>query len=254
MRQLTTIEALRAWRKGVGEATLGLVPTMGALHAGHRRLIERSRADNAHTLVTIFVNPVQFNDPQDYTGYPQPLQDDLRLCAEAGVAAVFLPRYADLYPDGYTYRVTEIERSTVLEGARRPGHFPGVLTIVLKLLILARADRAYFGEKDWQQLQLVRGLARAFLLETEIVPVPTVREPDGLACSSRNVRLSREARILAPEFYRVLSTAVDCAMARNELEALGFFVEYVDQRDGRRLGAVQLGGVRLIDNVPVPNP
>jgi pantoate--beta-alanine ligase len=156
-----------------------------------------------------------------------------------------------LYPDDFTYRVSEIEKSTILEGDMRPGHFDGVLTVVLKLLILAKARRAYFGEKDWQQLDLVRGLAKAFFIETKIVPVPTMREEDGLAMSSRNVRLSESARLVAPEFYRVLSTAMDCAMARAELESLGFEVEYVDERDGRRLGAVQLDGVRLIDNIAI---
>jgi pantoate--beta-alanine ligase len=252
MKKLPTIEALRAWRRDAGNARVGFVPTMGALHAGHRTLIGQARAENEHVVVSIFVNPTQFNDPKDCVSYPSTLQQDLELCREAGVDAVFHPQYADLYPDDYTYRVHEIEQSGVLEGAMRPGHFHGMLTVVLKLLILVCPGRAYFGEKDWQQLQLVRGMARAFFLDTEIVAVPTVREPDGLAMSSRNVRLSPQARILAPEFYRVLSTATDCAMARAELESLGFIVEYVDQRGGRRLGAVRLGGVRLIDNVEAP--
>ena len=224
---------------------------MGALHAGHVTLIEQATGENDHTLVSIFVNPTQFNDAKDCTAYPNPLQADLELCQQRGVTAVFMPQYGMLYPDDYTYRVSEVEKSTVLEGAMRPGHFDGVLTVVLKLLIIAKANSAYFGEKDWQQLQLVRGLADAFFIETEIVGIPTVREEDGLAMSSRNVRLSESARTLAPEFYRVLCTAMDCAMARVELESLGFDVEYVDERDGRRLGAVQLEGVRLIDNVPL---
>lgn len=253
MEKLPTIEALKDWRQRSetdGPGGIGFVPTMGALHEGHLSLIRRSVAENARTLVSIFVNPTQFNDPKDCTTYPMPLEEDLRLCQQAGADAVFLPDYSMLYPDGYCYRVTEIEKSTVLEGAMRPGHFDGVLTVVLKLLILARAGKAYFGEKDWQQLQLVRGLAEAFFTGTEIVPVATMRETDGLAMSSRNVRLSGQARILAPEFHRVLSTAIDCSMARLELEALGFEVEYVDERDGRRLGAVRLSGVRLIDNIP----
>jgi len=250
MKQLETIKALRSWRDSA-KGSLGFVPTMGALHAGHMDLIRRSCEENDQTLVSIFVNPAQFNDPRDCASYPTPLKADLDLCRDAGVTAMFLPKKDDLYPDGYTYRVQEIEKSGILEGASRPGHFEGVLTIVLKLLILARADLAYFGEKDWQQLQLVKDLAEAFLLETEIVGVPTVRDEDGLALSSRNVRLSKSAKILAPEFYRVLSTAMDCAMARAELESLGFEVEYVDERDGRRLGAVQLEGTRLIDNVSI---
>lgn len=250
MEKLRTIEALQAWRASCPGESVGFIPTMGALHEGHLTLIRRSAAENTRTLVSIFVNPTQFNDPKDCSTYPTPLEEDLRLCEKSGAGAVFLPDYHALYPDGYTYRVSEMEKSTVLEGAMRPGHFDGVLTIVLKLLILAGSDRAYFGEKDWQQLQLVRGLAQAFFIPTEIVAVPTMREEDGLAMSSRNVRLDREARLLAPEFYRVLSTAMDCAMARAELEALGFEVEYVDERDGRRLGAVRVRGVRLIDNVP----
>lgn len=249
MRKLATIEALREWRLETEGNSLGFVPTMGALHAGHATLIEQSVEENDHTLVSIFVNPTQFNDARDCATYPTPLHADMELCHQLGVSAVFMPQYGMLYPDDFTYRVSEIEKSTVLEGAMRPGHFDGVLTVVLKLLILAGADSAYFGEKDWQQLQLVRGLARAFFIETEIVGVPTVREDDGLALSSRNQRLTPQARTLAPEFYRVLTTAMDCAMARAELESLGFAVEYVDERDGRRLGAVQLDGVRLIDNV-----
>ncbi|MGA1205061.1 MAG: pantoate--beta-alanine ligase [Opitutales bacterium] len=249
MEKLGTIEALRAWQETIEPGSVGFVPTMGALHAGHLELIQACVAGNKYTVVSIFVNPTQFNDPKDCSSYPTPLQADLQACKEAGVSAVFLPQYGMLYPDDYSYRVHELEMSAVLEGAMRPGHFDGVLTVVLKLLILARADRAYFGEKDWQQLQLVRGMVRAFFLETEIISIPTIREKDGLAMSSRNVRLSDSARILAPEFSRVLRTAVDCAMARAELEALGFDVEYVHERDGRRLGAVALEGVRLIDNV-----
>lgn len=251
MKQCTNIDSLKEWRRGAGSGSVGFVPTMGALHAGHMKLIEQSCADNAKTLVSIFVNPTQFNDQSDCMTYPQPLKEDLELCARAGVDAVFLPQRQELYPDNYTYRVRELEESTVLEGERRPGHFEGVLTVVMKLLILAEADRAYFGEKDWQQLKLVREMAQAFFLRTDIIGVPTVREEDGLAISSRNVRLSTSARTLAPEFHRVLSSAIDCAMARLELESLGFDVEYVDERDGRRLGAVQLEGVRLIDNVEI---
>ncbi|MEX0326375.1 MAG: pantoate--beta-alanine ligase [Puniceicoccaceae bacterium] len=251
MRKLATIEALREWRNETAEKSVGFVPTMGALHAGHATLIEQSVKENEQTLVSIFVNPTQFNDAKDCATYPTPLHADLELCQQLGASAVFMPQYGMLYPDDYTYRISEIELSTVLEGAMRPGHFDGVMTVVLKLLILACADSAYFGEKDWQQLQLVRGLANGFFINTEIVGVPTVREEDGLAMSSRNGRLSEAARTLAPEFYRVLTTAIDCAMARAELESLGFVVEYVDERDGRRLGAVQLEGVRLIDNVEV---
>ncbi len=233
---------------------LGFVPTMGALHEGHLSLVRRSRAENDLTLVSIFVNPTQFDDPTDLARYPRPLDEDLRRLREEGTDFVFLPREADLYRDGYRYRVTENSLSTVLEGACRPGHFDGVLTIVLKLLQIVSAERAYFGEKDWQQLMLVRGMADAFFLRTAIVGCPTVREKDGLALSSRNARLPGADRERAPQFHRALSTAATASAARHDLEARGFEVDYVEDRDGRRLGAVRLGGVRLIDNVALGEP
>jgi pantoate--beta-alanine ligase len=229
--------------------TLGFVPTMGALHEGHLSLVSRSRAENDTTLVSIFVNPTQFDDPVDYEKYPRTLDDDVRMLDAAGADYVLLPSRADLYPDGFRFRVVEVERSRTLEGAHRPGHFDAVLTVVLKLLQIASADRAYFGEKDWQQLQLVRGMADAFFLPTTIVPVETVRETDGLALSSRNRRLPGTDRAKAPAFHRALVESATPDEAVRALRAGGFVVDYVEDVDGRRLGAVRLGGVRLIDNV-----
>ncbi len=248
-----TPSAWRAEREAQAAAgrTLGFVPTMGALHEGHLSLVRRSRAENDATLVSIFVNPTQFDDAADLAAYPRVLDEDLAMLQSERADFVFAPRPSDLYPDGYRYRVTEQEFSTVLEGAHRPGHFDGVLTVVLKLLQIASADRAYFGEKDWQQLALVRGMAEAFFLPTAIVGCPTVREADGLALSSRNRRLAAADRRRAPLFYRALSTAPTAEDACRQLRAAGFEVEYVEDRDGRRLGAVRLGGVRLIDNVPL---
>jgi pantoate--beta-alanine ligase len=154
---------------------------MGALHEGHLSLIRRSRADNALTLASIFVNPTQFDDPADLAQYPRTMENDLATLEAAGTDYVLLPRAADLYADGYQYRVTESKLSTMLEGAHRPAHFDGVLTVVLKLLHIAAAERAYFGEKDWQQLTLIRGMAEAFFLQTCVVACPTLREADGLA-------------------------------------------------------------------------
>lgn len=248
MEILRTIEALRAWQARAN-GPLGFVPTMGALHAGHGSLIERSVAEQSVTLVSIFVNATQFNDAADCVAYPKPLEADLALCERLGAAAVFLPGHAEMYPDGYRYRVSEQVCSLELEGRFRPGHFDGMLTVVLKLLQLAQAQVAYFGEKDWQQLQLVRGLVTAFFLRTRICAVATVREPDGLALSSRNVRLSPAARALAPRLYHWLCKANSAAEARAGLEADGFIVEYVEDRDGRRLAAAVLDGVRLIDNI-----
>ena len=249
-------ESLSAWRAERLAQTrqglsLGLVPTMGALHEGHLSLVRRSRAENDRTLVSIFVNPAQFDDPGDLAAYPRTTQDDLEMLRAEGTDCVLLPREVELYPEGYRYRVTEIEHSQVLEGASRPGHFDGVLTVVLKLLQVASADRAYFGEKDWQQLMLVRGMVDAFFIPTAIVACPTVREADGLALSSRNRRLPSSDREKAPHFYRILLSAPTAVAACRDLRAAGFAVDYVEDRAGRRLGAVRLGDVRLIDNVAV---
>ena len=250
----TVFESVSAWRlqrrkQTQARQTLGFVPTMGALHAGHLSLVQRSRAENDLTLVSIFVNPTQFDDRTDLANYPRVLEADLAALRTAGADFVIVPGDGDLYADRYRYRVTETEVSATLEGAQRPGHFDGVLTVVLKLLHLAGAERAYFGEKDWQQLVLVRGMVDAFFVPTEIVACPTVREADGLALSSRNRRLPPADRALAPRFHAVLASARTAEAARRELQAAGFGVDYVEDRDGRRLGAVRLGGVRLIDNV-----
>jgi pantoate--beta-alanine ligase len=229
--------------------TLGFVPTMGALHEGHLSLVRRSRSENALTLVSIFVNPTQFGDPGDLAGYPRPIAADLAMLQAEGVDYVFLPRAADLYVDGYRYRVTENTIAMILEGAQRPGHFDGVLTVVLKLLQIATAERAYFGEKDWQQLALVRGMAESFFLSTAIIACPTIREADGLAMSSRNERLLPADRLRAAQFFGALRSASTAAIADRDLRASGFVVDYVEDHDGRRLGAVRLGAVRLIDNV-----
>ena len=254
---MTTIfEEPFAWRgERVGQIqaqlTLGFVPTMGALHEGHLSLVRRSRCENDRTLVSIFVNATQFDDPADLAAYPRTLEADLATLRAEGADFVFLPRATDLYPDDYRYRMTETGLSTVLEGAKRPGHFDGVLTVVLKLLQIAQAERAYFGEKDWQQLNLIRGMADAFFLPTTIVACATVRSADGLALSSRNRQLLPTDRQRASRFYQVLLSARTADAASRELQASGFAVDYVEDRDGRRLGAVRLGGVRLIDNVPL---
>jgi pantoate--beta-alanine ligase len=231
--------------------TLGFVPTMGALHEGHLSLVRRSRAENDRTLVSIFVNPTQFDDPADLARYPRSLPEDLAKLRGEDADFVLVPDGREVYPDNFQYRVTEADGSRQMEGAHRPGHFEGVLTVVLKLLQIASADRAYFGEKDWQQLSLIRGMADAFFLPTAIVPCATVREPDGLALSSRNRRLHSADREKASRFYQTLSTARTPDLAAQTLRAAGFVVDYVEDHDGRRLGAVRLGDVRLIDNVPV---
>ncbi|HEY1847780.1 MAG TPA: pantoate--beta-alanine ligase [Opitutaceae bacterium] len=233
-----------------GGLSLGFVPTMGALHAGHRALLEQARAENDRVVLSIFVNPTQFDDPNDLRQYPRTLNTDVKF-AQATTDYVLYPEPAEIYPDGFRYRVNEHSSSEDLEGVHRPGHFEGVLTVVLKLLNLVGPRRAYFGEKDWQQLQLVQGMARAFFLPVEIVACPTVREEDGLAMSSRNRRLSPEARARAPTFPRILREAANADRAVRDLVAAGFGVDYVEDREGRRLAAVRLEKIRLIDNVRI---
>lgn len=243
----TEMRALRANLKG----SVGFVPTMGALHEGHYSLVERARKECDVVVASIFVNPTQFNDPKDLDKYPRPIEKDLAGLEKAGVDFVFLPRPPDMYTDNYRFEVREKELSKILCGAHRAGHFEGVLTIVLKLFNLVKPTKAYFGEKDFQQLQLITDMSAALFLDLEVVPCATLREPDGLAMSSRNLRLNNQEREIAPLMYRTLKNAPDCAAARRELEQAGFKVDYVEEHWGRRFGAAFLGEVRLIDNVEI---
>jgi len=249
-RVFTRLEDWTAERAALerSRSSVGFVPTMGALHDGHRSLLRRARAENDRVVLSIFVNPTQFDDPADLGRYPRALESDLEK-ADGLADLVLAPDSAEIYADHYRYRVTEGTLSPRLEGAHRPGHFEGVLTVVLKLLNLVRPHRAYFGEKDWQQLELVRGMVRALFLPVEIVPCPTVRDPDGLAVSSRNSRLSAPARAKAEAFPRILRDSAGPEKAAEALALAGFAVDYVEDRDGIRLAAVRLEKVRLIDNV-----
>jgi pantoate--beta-alanine ligase len=239
---------LRAQYRAEGRS-VGFVPTMGALHQGHASLFRKAKSECSVVLASVFVNPTQFDDKWDFEHYPRMLEKDSSLMEEAGASVVFAPSVNEMYPNGTRYVITETEFSRLLCGAHRPGHFDGVLTVVMKLLQIAQADRAYFGEKDFQQLQLVKGMCEAFFLPTTIVPCPIIREDDGLAMSSRNARLSAEERALAPAFHKALRTAATPEEATGLLEKTGFVVDYVEDREGRRYGAVRLGKTRLIDNV-----
>lgn len=250
MKILKSIEELKTWRRELS-SSVGFVPTMGALHAGHLKLAEKAVTSGDTVVASIFINPTQFNDPKDLERYPRTVEADLALLDKAGVTAVFLPSADDMYADKYRYHVSENQESKILCGAHRPGHFDGVLTVVLKLFNLVKPDRAYFGEKDFQQLRLVQGLVKALFLPIEIIPVATVREADGLAMSSRNRLLSAAERERAPLFAKVLKTATSVAEATRALEGAGFEVDYIEEHWGRRLGAVRLGAVRLIDNVEI---
>jgi pantoate--beta-alanine ligase len=240
--------ALRAEYRAAGKS-VGFVPTMGGLHAGHASLFKAARRGNDVVLASIFVNPSQFDEKRDFELYPRPFEKDSALMDEAGVDVAFVPTVSEMYPGGAHYTLTEDSFSRKLCGEHRHGHFAGVLTVVMKLLQIADAERAYFGEKDRQQLELVRGMCRAFFLRTEIIPCPTVREPDGLAMSSRNARLSAAERALAPKFHSILTAAGSTDDAEAALAAAGFTVDYVADHNGHRFGAVRLGQTRLIDNV-----
>ncbi|MBI4347518.1 MAG: pantoate--beta-alanine ligase, partial [Elusimicrobia bacterium] len=200
------------WRRR-GEG-IGFVPTMGALHEGHRSLIRRARRENGKVVVSIFVNPLQFGPAEDYTRYPRPFYQDRRLCEAAFVDAVYRPDPGAMYPDGFCTTVSVAGLSELLDGEFRPGHFNGVTTVVLKLLEQTRPDRAYFGEKDFQQLTIVSRMARDLDLGPRIVPCPTVRERDGLALSSRNVYLSPQERSVAPKFPEGLRAGAAAAVRR----------------------------------------
>ncbi|MBK5292102.1 MAG: pantoate--beta-alanine ligase [Acidobacteriia bacterium] len=238
-------------RRALTGRSIGFVPTMGALHRGHASLVQRCRGESEIVVVTIFVNPSQFNDPKDLERYPRTLENDLALLESLGADEVIVPTAPELYPNGYGFRVEPDSRTQVMEGAYRPGFLPGVMTVVLKLLSIVRPDRAYFGEKDYQQLKVVTDMVQEFFIPTKIIPCPTVREESGLAASSRNMLLSPEAKENAAWLFRALTMAANPAETRAILDAQGFVVEYVEERWGRRLAAAYLEGVRLIDNVPV---
>lgn len=249
-RTLNAFQSWRASREGCA-GSLGFVPTLGGLHLGHRFLLDRAQEENDRVVVSIFCNPTQFNDPKDLENYPSKEEQDLELVRECRVDGVLMPSVEELYPDAYQFRVVEASVSQQLEGVSRPGHFNGVLTVVLKLLNLVRADRAYFGKKDYQQLVLVQRLVEAFFIPTQIIPCVTIRDGDGLALSSRNARLSAHQREKAGFFPKILKEASTPEWAREQLKAHGFEVEYVEEWNGRILGAVKLGEVRLIDNFPL---
>ena len=258
---------------------LGLVPTMGWLHAGHRSLMQRARADDATTIATIFVNPRQFNEAADFQQYPRNEARDLAICEEEGVDLVFAPGVEEVYPPGFDTVVSVGAVARPLEGAARPGHFDGVATVVAILFDLIGADHAYFGQKDAQQVMVIRQMARDLAIPTEVIACPTVREPDGLALSSRNVHLSPAERAAAPVLRRALLAARDrWAAGERSGDALRDAMwtvlrteplaipAYVSVADGRTLAelervadgepallslAVRFGSTRLIDNEPL---
>lgn len=262
------------WR--ADRQAVAVVPTMGALHAGHLSLVRAARARCPRVIVTIFVNPAQFNNPEDLEKYPRTENADAELLAPEGVDAIFAPLVDEVYPPGFATTVSVAGISEPLEGMHRPGHFAGVATVVAKLFGMTGASHAFFGEKDWQQLAVIRRMAADLDLPVEVVGCPTLRDSDGLAMSSRNARLSPAARALAPALHRAMQgaarslrggvkagKALEWAVA-DVLNAGFDSVDYMDLRDAATLGSVEapdaparllaaatLDGVRLIDNIAV---
>ena len=255
---------------------VGVVPTMGALHDGHLSLARAARAQSDRVIVTIFVNPMQFNNPEDLTKYPRTEALDLALLEAERVDVLFAPGPEEVYPPGFATRVSVAGISEPMEGTFRPGHFDGVATVVTKLFGMTQAGRAFFGEKDWQQVQVVERLVRDLNMPIRVIGCPTIREPDGLAMSSRNVRLTARERAVAPALHGAMQAATAAiragtapaaalAEARGAVLAAGFAdVEYFDlrgaedlaplatlDRPARLLAATVLGEVRLIDNIAV---
>jgi len=273
MDVVETIAAFREARAGLGR--MGFVPTMGFLHEGHLSLVRQAKREQGAVAVSIFVNPTQFGPSEDLARYPRDHERDLRLLAEAGADLVLIPEVAEIYPAGYSTYVAVEDVTEVLEGQRRPGHFRGVTTVVCKLLNIAQAQAAYFGQKDAQQCVVVRQMARDLAILTEIVIAPTVREPDGLAMSSRNVYLTPEQRAAAVVLSHALRAAaeahrqgerraaalrslVEATLAAEPLAAIDYVsvadplslreLEDVGERGALVSLAVRFGPTRLIDN------
>lgn len=267
-------EKVAAWKRS--GMLVGVVPTMGALHDGHLSLARAAREQSDRVIVTIFVNPMQFNNPDDLTKYPRDEAHDLALLEAEGVDVLFAPGVDEVYPEGFATTVSVSGVSEPLEGAFRPGHFDGVATVVSKLFGMTQAGRAFFGEKDWQQLQVVRRLVEDLNIPVKVMGCPTIREADGLAMSSRNVRLSAVERAQAPALHQIMQAAaaeiragapVGATLLNAQaaiLEAGFSAVEYLELRTieglrpmahldepARMLVAAQLGDVRLIDNIAV---
>lgn len=278
MQTLRTVAELRTRVRGWKQdgRQVGVVPTMGALHEGHLSLVRAAKRGCDRVIVTIFVNPTQFNNPEDLAKYPRTEETDAAMLAAEGVDILFAPASEEVYPAGFATGVTVQGVTAPLEGALRPGHFEGVATVVAKLFGMTQANRAYFGQKDWQQLQVVKRMVADLNIPVEVVGCDTIREADGLALSSRNVRLDALSRAQAPGLYKVMTrtaaaikggadVASALAQGREDLRQAGFSdVDYLDLRSAallepmatldqsaRLLAAAWIGGVRLIDNIAV---
>ena len=248
-----TVRAVRAALADRRDRTIGLVPTMGALHDGHLALLRAARASCDTVVMSLFVNPAQFGEPSDLNGYPRDEERDLTVANQAGVDIVFAPAAVEMYPPGYQTWVDVAELGATLEGIHRPGHFRGVATVCLKLFTIVRPTLAFYGQKDAQQVEVLRRMIRDLHLELGLRIVPTVRDEDGLALSSRNVQLTAAERTRALALPRALQTR-DPETARRILERGDLVVDYVELAPFDPpvlVGAVRVGSTRLIDNVPI---
>jgi pantoate--beta-alanine ligase len=248
MQIINSPQAFQVLRKTLS-GKVGFVATMGNLHEGHASLLQRSKQENTTTVLSIFINPTQFNNPEDFKNYPKTLEQDIQLAKNLSIDYLFLPDNTDLYPDNYKYKMSESEVSAILEGKFRPGHFEGMLTIVLKLLLIVSPTRAYFGEKDYQQFILIKRMAEAFFLNTEIIGCPTIRNKNNLPLSSRNNRFTPEQFEKIQAFPKIFHTNLTPTEMTEQLIQSGFEVEYIEEREGRRFAAVKYAGIRLIDNI-----
>jgi len=251
MNIVTTVNEWRAIRKDLVACSVGFVPTMGHLHEGHLSLCKQSKDSNEITVASIFINPTQFNQSSDFDLYPRTVEHDIKLLSSQQIDYLFLPDVKEMYADQYQIQVMETELSTELEGQYRPGHFNGMLTVVLKLLNLVQPDRVYMGEKDYQQLLLVKKMVAALFLPIEVVGCATIRATDGLALSSRNSRLTPSQRTKAVDFAQLLQSSLGVEKIIAQLQTMGFKVDYIVEKWQRRLGAVWVDDVRLIDNVAI---
>ena len=230
---------------------IGFVPTMGALHQGHLSLVKKAKEKCDYVVTSIFVNPTQFNDKNDLKHYPTNLEQDLELLKKSACDAVFLPEANEIYADQNQFQLLENKDSKILCGKHRSGHFEGVLTVMNKLLHIVSPSKCFMGEKDFQQLHLIKKMTESFFWNVDIVGCPTVRETDGLAMSSRNLNLSAEAREKAPLIHKLLFSKMTNEDIHKELSNVGFAVEYVEDHWNRKFIAASIDGVRLIDNVPI---
>ena len=277
MKVITDVKMLRAALAGANRADIGFVPTMGALHAGHRSLVERARRENPIVVVSVFVNPTQFNDKTDLKNYPRTPEADARLLAEAGADYVLMPSVEEIYPEPDTRQFDFGAIDKVMEGATRPGHFNGVAQVVSRLFAIVNPGRAYFGEKDFQQIAVIRAMVDQLALPVEIVECPIVRDSDGLALSSRNTLLDEAHRAAAPRIYATLRGAVEQSqrltpaelkawvageVERNPLLKVIYYqsvdaltmqevAAWSDSTHIQGCIAVQAGPIRLIDNIRI---